>query len=75
MSCIQAIARNCRNESRRCQGRSSSGQHRKSQSTDAANSDGPVRSSGEGAVMALEQRDRGKGLHTRATVSIEQEEA
>jgi hypothetical protein len=45
---MQAIARNCRNQSLRCEGRSASGQNREGESTDAEHWGGPIRISDEG---------------------------
>jgi hypothetical protein len=46
---MQAMARNCRNQSLGCQGRNLNGKNREGERTDAEHWDGPIRSSGEGS--------------------------
>ncbi len=46
---MQAFARNCRNQSLRCQGRSSSGEQPQGESPDAEHWGGPIRISEEGS--------------------------
>jgi hypothetical protein len=46
---MQAFARNCRNQSLRCQGRSSSGEQPQGESPDAEHWGGPIRISDEGS--------------------------
>ena len=60
---MQAIARNCRNQSLRCEGRKPKWPKPRGESTEAEHWDGPTRKSDEGPVMGLEQRGRVRRSH------------
>src|ERR1700693_1165249 len=62
---MQAVARNCRNQSLRCEGRKPKWPKPRGESTDAEHWGGPTRMSDEGPVMGLEQRGRVRRLHER----------
>jgi hypothetical protein len=59
---MQAVARNCRNQSLRCEGRKPKWPKPRGESTEAEHWDGPTRMSDEGPVMvATRTSPRGSG--------------
>jgi hypothetical protein len=60
---MQAVARNCRNQSLRWQGKRRKRRKPRGKSTEAEHWDGPTRMSDEGPVMGLEQRGRVRRSH------------
>src|SRR6516164_5480400 len=62
---MQAVARNCRNQSPRCSREKLKRSKPRGESTEAGHWDGPTRSSDEGSVIGLERRGRVRQLHER----------
>ena len=60
---MQAVARNCRNQSLRWQGKRRKRLKPRGKSTEAEHWGGPTRTSDEGPVMGLEQRGRIRRSH------------
>jgi hypothetical protein len=60
---MQAVARNCRNQSLRWQGKRRKRPKPRGKSTEAEHWGGPTRTSDEGSVMELEQRGRVRRSH------------